>query len=617
MDNNQAPLIALGGDSKAPVINYNVPEPTSYAGKNVIELTIPEDYFTDLAFVVPEVADDENDTTGDAPFGGTTPIRDNILDIDIGVLDPSPPSDPNPPSDTPPVDGDEDIDADDVLDGKGPYEPPVDAALLTGGRGAQNPRRRTRSRKRRVASTTEIIDPSQIELTVTLKDSVVSWIPMTDGTFDVASSKPLSQQAASIAPIHFLTYAEKGYRPVLQKNMYGTYDWHFLAGTAGNSAAPRLLLVESYRLSSYLGAYGAGRTINTFSLLPGEKTTISVKTFRNTDESYQSSSSILDSVTEASSQEFEDTLASEQSDKQSESKSSEYHLDAEVSANWGWGSASVSGGTSSESSSTREEFAKNVSSATEKSSMSASAKRDVQVETSFEVSTQTGEETSITREIENINAGRTLNFVFRQMNQEFITLLHLTDVRVGFFNGFNETKNEATLPNTREFLNLYVKPEHVDEVYDMLKSQLGNVFDYQGNHHSFVEDKVLKDSSGDVVAEYLRAKVESTMSYQNHATGTDIVAQGVITNATTSVLRTEGVIVESLIGIAPALDDYSTALQDERVKEKGLQNEALALENKRLNQGISIVAKNDADRASLYQDLFVDADDPESAESIE
>jgi hypothetical protein len=41
-------------------------------------------------------------------------------------------------------------------------------------------------------------------------------------------------------------------------------------------APPRLMIVEIYRLSSFLGNYGAGRVVKTFSLLPGEKTKISV-----------------------------------------------------------------------------------------------------------------------------------------------------------------------------------------------------------------------------------------------------------------------------------------------------------------------------------------------------
>lgn len=41
---------------------------------------------------------------------------------------------------------------------------------------------------------------------------------------------------------------------------------------AARARTGRLLLVETYRLSSFPTRYGAGRTIKTFSLLPGERT---------------------------------------------------------------------------------------------------------------------------------------------------------------------------------------------------------------------------------------------------------------------------------------------------------------------------------------------------------
>lgn len=43
---------------------------------------------------------------------------------------------------------------------------------------------------------------------------------------------------------------------------------------------PYFAIVEEYTTCSYLGDYGAGRTIKTFSLLPGEKTTITVRTYK-------------------------------------------------------------------------------------------------------------------------------------------------------------------------------------------------------------------------------------------------------------------------------------------------------------------------------------------------
>src|SRR5207249_11419715 len=89
---------------------------------------------------------------------------------------------------------------------------------------------------------------------------------------------------------------------------------------------PRLFLIETYRLSSYLGQYGAGRTINTFSLLPGEKTKISVKTYTKTDENAKSASSILDSVSDESTKDFENSLSTEQSNKEGYQESHSYEI---------------------------------------------------------------------------------------------------------------------------------------------------------------------------------------------------------------------------------------------------------------------------------------------------
>ena len=145
-------------------------------------------------------------------------------------------------------------------------------------------------------------------------------------------------------------------------------------------------------------------------------------------------------------------MADEQSNKKNYDESFQYKVGVEAKASWGWGSASVSAQVSGGTNSAREEFAKNITNAVQKHVSKASAKREIQVNTSYEVKTQTGEETSIQREISNINVGATLNFVFRQMNQEFISILHLVDIRIGYFkvdtvNGVEKyTYREATLP---------------------------------------------------------------------------------------------------------------------------------------------------------------------------
>lgn len=111
----------------------------------------------------------------------------------------------------------------------------------------------------------------------------------------------------------------------------------------------------------------------------------------------------------------------------------------------------MSGGVSGGSTAAREQFA-----TTQKQAASSSAKRDVEVNSNFQTTSEEGVETATTREIQNINVGRTLNFTFRQMNQEFITLLHLVDVRVAFFNGYAESKEEVPLSQIDVLMEKYV-----------------------------------------------------------------------------------------------------------------------------------------------------------------
>ncbi|HEX7174353.1 MAG TPA: hypothetical protein VF240_03605 [Pyrinomonadaceae bacterium] len=381
-----------------------------------------------------------------------------------------------------------------------------------------------------------------------------------------------------------------------------------------DSRLKRLILVESYRLSSYLGSYGAGRTIKTFSLLPGEKTKISIKTFTKTEEDAKSASSILDSFTQESSDDFEESMGEEQSNKKNYDESFQYKVEATAQASWGWGSAGISGGLSGGTNSAREDFSKNISNATQKHVAKASAKRDVKIETSYEVKTSEGEETSVERVIENINVSRTLNFVFRQMNQEFITLLHLVDARVGYFNvvhvqGQPEPRysyREATLPELDALLAEVVVPEKQAEVRADIVRQLSNIFDYKDRHHRFAEEEPLTDRDGKIVplSQYLRVRKDYTSTYLDEATGTQLTVPGIIMAASKYVLRTEGVIVEALLGQGDSLDAYSHGLQDESVEERRLANERAKVEIEKERLALQIIQSKNAEAAKLFALLY-------------
>ena len=383
----------------------------------------------------------------------------------------------------------------------------------------------------------------------------------------------------------------------------------------------RLILVESYRLSSYLGNYGAGRTIKTFSLLPGEKTRISVKTFTRSEEDRKASSSILDSYSTHTQEAFEKSMENEQTNRKAYEETEAYTVAAEAKASWGWGSAGISASASVGTNAAREEFAKSISAATQKHVSEASAKRDVQINTSYEVKTSSGEETAVEREIQNVNMSRTLNFVFRQMNQEYISLLHLVDVRIGYFKVIEVEGQatdqyiyrEVTLPQLYPLLQTVLETyegtdasgqpdpdRNVREVYNQIVFQLMNLYDYQDVHHGFAEWRELQGADGKPQDRYLRAKKDYVSLYHDAASETTLRVPGIIMAANRYVLRTEGIMVEALLGQGDALDEYSHGLQDEAVRERRIANDRELAEIQRLRLANRILEEKDVAAAQIY-----------------
>jgi hypothetical protein len=392
-----------------------------------------------------------------------------------------------------------------------------------------------------------------------------------------------------------------------------------------SGATPRLALVETYRLSSFLGDYGAGRTIQTFSLLPGERHEISVRTYRNSKRTSSEASSILDSYEEETAEEFGEQLHDENARKDNETENFSYHAEAKAEAGWGWGSAEVSGGVAGGSTAARESFAKNVASTTSKHAARAASKRDVQVNTTSEESVETGEERSVTRSIENINLSRTLNFVFRQMNQEFVSLLHLVDARVAFHNGDKSAYREVSLHELDRLLEEVVDPAHHDEVRRAIWESLYFVFDHEGEHVPLVERRELVDENGDPLAGFegeplLDPETGEPPSYwrvpsvrstyrdggDRESSGLPIAVDGVILRATVVTLPTDGVIVEALLGQGEALDDYSSALQNETVREKRVASDRVAADVELEALRRRVVETDDDEAAELLAVLYSD-----------
>ena len=537
------PLVALSPDGEASILSYNVPEPTSYTGRNLIELVYDAAIFKDL--------------TG------------NTLAIDIAELDR------------------------DLLD-----------HLLTMGtvpavHGTARPASAARGRGQRQSTPKPQSGDDGGSGTGSSSGPTMPDVPA--GTPDTNTDRPPLVEVGE-AQVNLAA----GLFPVIISTQSGQagVEW----APIPTEPKPGIYLVETFRLSNFLGDYGAGRTVKTFSLLPGERSHISITTYKNVTTTTTSASSIFDSYTEDTADEFESSIQSENSATDSQEKTKAWSVEAEASGNWGVASVSASAGASGSSNSAREEFAKNVTNATEKHSAAASAQRDIQVNTSTEALVEEGEETAIEREIENINLSRTLNFVFRQMNQEHLSLLHLVDVRVGFFNGFPDTRMEVPLYDIDRLLEYCVRTaDDRERVKADVLYAVREIRDWRGDtHDDFVLVKEYEEADG-TKTRFPAINREKTSELEG------FTIPGLLLGVSRNVLRTDGVIVEAIMGQGVSLDGYSLELQEEKVAERKGANELMRLAAAKERLAQEIAAAGDPARAHAFQAVFGAPPEPVAA----
>jgi hypothetical protein len=243
----------------------------------------------------------------------------------------------------------------------------------------------------------------------------------------------------------------------------------------------------------------------------------------------------------------------------------------------------------------------------------ASTKRDVEVKTAREMKREEGEEFATESQVENLNVSRTLNFVFRQMNQEYISLLHLVDVRVAYVrtdrgddDELHYTYREVTLSQLDGLLNHVVVPERREDVRRGILNVLAHVFDHEDVPHALVEEVQLKDDEGRPLPQgsYLRVPPRITSTFVDRTTGTTIEVPGVILAAMRNVMRTDGVVCDSFLGQGEALDTYSRGLQRETLESRQLENAVLRESLRQQRLALSLARDGDAAGVQRFTEIF-------------
>ena len=569
MPNQENSFVQLGDDQEnAPVLKYSIPEPNSYFFRNIIPLDVPEDYFKPAKLntgnrstesetantTVVERTDartniyTEEDMYNQMKFEHA--IREGWITVDengIVTGGPGPSVGPRPTPDY--------------------YE-----MFLNNGVGQTG------------------VDPSR---------PWWGFLSLSTQSQETSAKELIRKSGSQLQYLEGI-YEINGVRVAPSKN---------------TTVKPQLLIIESYQLSNYRGDYGAGGVIKTHSLAPGEKNKFSVKTYQKTTEVKNEGSSILDSNTRQAASDFEESFEREQSSKYStleaDLKTSER---GEVSASASFLGIGASAGGSYQKAgqwgtrSTRDDFAKTVGKAVAKHSYRASSKRNVEVNFSSESTTEEGVETSLEREVENINVSRTLNLVFRQMMQEFVSVLHLLDIKLAVYDGTSGPYPEYSFYEFDSLLDEYFVDdrEKKNEVKVKILRELYYIFDHEGTAVQFLEKVTNFDIPDDAPEElgfegpieYWRVKKPLATEIKDLPDGVKI--PGIVIDVNKITMRTEGVIMDAFLGLGEGLDNYSKGLQDEAVRER-------ALENDRQQKALDIIdALNDNEKTEAYEKMFME-----------
>lgn len=384
---------------------------------------------------------------------------------------------------------------------------------------------------------------------------------------------------------------------------------------------PMLFIIEEYKTSSYLGNYGAGQTLSTFSLLPGERTTITIKTFTESSTTATRAQNIVDSFSQSSASEMEDLIEEDtnmsdseesgQSTTEERSKNTKAAVSLSASAKIGAvakvaASASLEQSTNASSKNTssskaaRSSNVKSLSKALEKHIDNSNAARNVAVNSTSTDTSRTSTEEATVRELVNPNKSRVLNFVFRQLLQEYVTLTYLTDIKLVFTNGHPESTRIATMEQMDQLLHeVLFDDEEVQKVRNYIVKEYGNVRNYRGEEVDFMEAQSYTAFNEGPGTYYRKTANQFDRYTTPDGRGGAIDVPGVILNVDQNILRTESVIVDSLLGQGEALDCFNMKVQD-------AEGQHLYLENERVNLGLETLraVTDPGQRAELYAKMF-------------
>ena len=431
------------------------------------------------------------------------------------------------------------------------------------------------------------IDKSSVTDAATPTDASVQSLMQADRAI---GTNPVSPQDAYINKVAEMLKAGNALQVV---ESFGNYEANVSVFERPKKPDARLFIIEEYKTASFLGDYGAGETVKTFSLLPGEKTTISVKTFKEKTSTQSRAENLMDSFSENSAKDFEKTLQEERQTQNQEATARTTALGANVGFKVGAFGGGGSANRTNSATSTRTANTNSLSKALEKHTDSTNANRQMSVNTTTNDSFKESVEESTVRELVNPNVSRVLNFVFRQLLQEYVSITYLSDIKIAFTNGHPESFVVLPIEELDEILNSFVEANKRESVKDKIKNEYMSIEGLTSASVTFLEIKTKKDFSGVNQTFFTKKKNLMDTFQKQNMNGDSMIypVNGVVLKADFNTLRTDSFIVDALMGQGEALDCFNSHVQEAKMQTLYIENAQKELEHNRLQTEISKIGR--------------------------
>lgn len=515
------PFIKLDPEGKAPIINYNLPTENWFKSTKYMVLNISNSCFTPAANAVPA------DNFWDAVENLSPTQLAELINDDIAGF-----------NDKPVFVNSSQLQALPIVH---QVPKPTAASLKGGSADAINTIRQLKGGNR-----------VQVNQPMELEDTADYYI-------------------AGLKASEIIKQITKGRRPMLNVDFAGISKIKFIARPV--SPRPRIAVALHYKTLLFPLNYGMGKVVKTFSLLPGEVTTFNLRSYRHIEETKTRSETIFDSRSQSFAQAFENQVQNQSMNASQTAYGADFAIGTEMGINAGLGDLISVGGGSSVNFSTNFDTASqnqydSLNSTINTTTSEANFSRDITINTEVSSFNMSGTEETTTRTIRNENRSRTLNFVFRQLMQEYMAVTYLDDVTIHYSNGYPESYRTANLNNINDLLTAVLQDaaappcdDIIDKVREEICFQLCNIFDYLGVKKSFIlcEEQKLTDCCGS------REPVNKKIIRKNPLLEYEIEGRkvnGIVIGVNKYVVKTDGIIVDALLGGGEALDCYNSMMQN-------------------------------------------------------